>query len=425
MIILSKLKGFIRQNKKIFQNMSYITILQVFVMLVPLATYPYLIRVLGKELYGYVITAQVIASYSSVFVNFGFRSVSARFISIHREDKAKLSDILSSVFFVRCIIWIVAFALYLGIIYLIPKYRAYYLLFILSYGWTFNELLFPQFFFQGIEKMKYISMLNILIRLVFLGCIFIFIQKPNDYYLVPIFMSLGFIASGVISFIIIKKKEGVTLKKPNVQTIKELISDSFPIFSKDLITTIKDKLNYILLGAFVSMDSVVVYDLGTKFVRILVKPANIIGIVLFPVVAKTRNLGSLIKGGISVFLLTLIPTLTCYIFLPEIVKFFIPGNIDLSPLQIYLIVPVILALSSFISSNYMVAFGKSKYVLYSIIITTVGYGCILGYFYLRNELDNITNFVIIAVFSYLVEFIYRMYIFYKHNWKSKTRHNKY
>lgn len=79
--------------------MSYITVFQVFVVLVPLAIYPYLVRVLGKELYGYVITAQVVASYASVFVNFGFRTVSARFVSIYREDKEKLSEILSSVFF--------------------------------------------------------------------------------------------------------------------------------------------------------------------------------------------------------------------------------------------------------------------------------------------------------------------------------------
>ncbi len=417
--IYSKLKALVARNKKIFQNLSYITIFQVFIMLVPLATYPYLVRILGRELYGYVITAQVIASYSSVFVNFGFRSVSARFISIHREDKEKLSDILSSVFFVRCIIWIIAFALYLGIIYLIPKYRAYYLLFVLSYGWSFNELLFPQFFFQGIEKMKYITILNIIIRLVFLVCIFVFIQKPSDYYLVPIFMSLGFVISGIISFIVIKKKEKVTLRKPKMLTVRELVGDSFPIFAKDLITTIKDKLNYILLGSFVNMDSVVVYDLGVKFVRILVKPAKIIGTVMFPVISKSRSIDTFIKGAKGIFLFTLIPTLVVYIFLPGIARFFISDEVNLFPLQLFLSVPVILALSSFISSNYMIAFGKSKYVLYSIIITTVAYGAMLGYFFLQGEMDSIVTFVVVAVFSYYVEFAYRVYIFFKKNKQMK------
>lgn len=86
MLKIKDLNSLVKNNKTIFQNLSFITILQVFVMLVPLVTYPYLIRVLGKELYGYVITAQVVASYCSVFVNFGYRSVSARFVSLNRNS---------------------------------------------------------------------------------------------------------------------------------------------------------------------------------------------------------------------------------------------------------------------------------------------------------------------------------------------------
>lgn len=415
MNIFYRIKVIIKENKNIFQNMSYITILQIFVMLIPLATYPYLIRVLGKELFGYVITAEVVAKYSSIFVNFGFRYVSARFVSIHRDNKKKLSDILSSVLIVRTLIWLMVFCLYVGILLMVPKYKEYYLLFVLSYGLTFNELLFPQFFFQGIEKMKYITILNVLIRLFFLVCIFVFIREPEDFYMVPVFMSLGFLLSGIFSFILIKRKEGVVLKIPTIATIRELINDSLPVFLKDLISSIKDKLNYILIGSFVGMDSVVIYDLGTKFVKLLVKPGQIIGTVLFPVISKTKDAGLFIKGAKSIFLITLLSTLICYIFLPEIVSFFIPGNISLLPLKYYLTVPVILSLSSFIASNYMIAFGMSRYVLYSMIITVISYVGILSYFYLRNDIANITNFIIIAMFSYFTEFIYRIYIFLKKN----------
>lgn len=46
------------RNKTILANFSYLSLLQVFAILFPLLTYPYLLRVIGLELYGVIIFAQ-------------------------------------------------------------------------------------------------------------------------------------------------------------------------------------------------------------------------------------------------------------------------------------------------------------------------------------------------------------------------------
>ena len=54
------------RNKTVLANFSYLSILQVFTILFPLLTYPYLLRVIGLELYGVIVFAQAIINYVSL-----------------------------------------------------------------------------------------------------------------------------------------------------------------------------------------------------------------------------------------------------------------------------------------------------------------------------------------------------------------------
>ncbi|WP_207784549.1 oligosaccharide flippase family protein [Marinifilum breve] len=407
MSILKKLKDIYLKNKVIFENFSFITLLQIFLMIIPLITYPYLIRVLGSELYGIVITAQIVASYCSVIVDFGFKSVSARHVSIYRDDRQMLSEIMSSILVTRLILWGGAFVIFLGVIYGVDSYRQHFWLFLFSYGLTFNELLFPQFFFQGIERMKSIVVINILIRSIFIILIFIFVTEKKDYIFVPLFSSIGYFIGGIVSLYIIVKKYHISFVKPDIVKMKYYVKDALPIVYTDVICTVKDKLSYIFIGQLIGMSEVTIYDLGAKLVRILAKPSGIIATVLFPKIAKKKdiklfNQGLLISLGVTLFLV-----LGTNLFLDYIVRFFMNESIDLLPIRLFLIVPVVLAVSGFIASNLMIALGYNKYILYSIIVTTIGYCSSLAIFYYMDYM-TVTSMVLVALIAYLAEFVYRL-----------------
>lgn len=397
-----------KRNITVFQNLTYITMLQLFVIITPLITYPYLIRILGKELYGWVITAQIFASYCSVFIDFGFKVSSARHVSIWRYDKEKLSEIISSILFLQCLIWVVCMIIYVSVIYSIPSYKNHIWLFLFSFGLTFNELLFPQYYFQGIEKMKYITLCNVVIRLVFVILIFFFIKSADDYIYVPLLYSIGYFIGGAGALYIIFVKHGIHFRIPTNHSLLYYLKDASPIFFTDIICTIKDKLNYLLLGGFVGMKEVTIYDLGSKFTNVLVKPANILATVLFPKMAKERNL--LIFNKTALFLVIGITILVglLNIFLPQVVNFFLAENINLTSIRLYSIAPIVLGLSSFISSNLIIALGYNKYMLYSILMTTFAYLLLLGLFYGVGYLNSINAFIVLTVTSYIVELAYRL-----------------
>lgn len=403
----------IKKNIVIFQNFTYISILQVFVMLAPLLTYPYLIRVLGKELYGWVIMAQVIASYGSILVDFGFKSVSAKHVSVYRDDKVKLSEIVSSILTLRFFLWLISLVIYLGIIYCIPSYRNHLWLFLFSFGITFNELLFPQFYFQGVERMKYIAVLNITIRSVFVILTFFLIKKAGDYVFVPLLLSVGYLIGGTVALYIIFFRDKLAYRLPSFSVMKFYLKDASPIFFTDVICTIKDKLNYILLGTWGGMNNVVVYDLGSKFTNVILKPAGIVGTVLFPKIAKERNIvlfkkvATALLGGI--FLLVVLLNL----FLPEVIGFFMKEEIDLLPIRLYLLAPVIVGLSGYIASNLIIALGYNRYILYSIVVTTLIYLVLLAIMYWCGYLNSVTSFVVLTILSYLGELVYRLIVTFK------------
>lgn len=419
----NKIVSIISNNKVLVNNFFYVSLLQVFLLIAPLITYPYLVKILGMELYGVIITAQILASYASIFINFGSNEVCAKHISVNREDKDKLSEIVSSVLIIRAVIWLSAFFVYLMVVFGIPKYREHALLFILMYGITTNELLFPQYFFQGIEKMKYSTLINILIKLVFILLVFVVVQKPDDYLYVPILYSVGYIIGGVVAIWIVFKKERIIFCLPSISQALFYIKDSSALFFTDLVCTIKDKFNYLLLGSFCGMANVVVYDLGMKIYGLASKPASIVSVVFFPHSAKTRSITQFKKVLWMIVVIDMLIILLVNIFLPFIVDFFIDEQIDLMPLRLFSIAPLFSTVGAYIVQNLCIAYGYNKYVLYSILVTTSVYIVILVIFYFTHFLGNLYAFVLLAVISYFAEFVYRL-IAYKSILHKEIKPNK-
>lgn len=405
--MIKKLLRKYKQNKQIIENFSYLGFLQFFLLIYPLITYPYLVKVLGRELYGVVLTAQMLASYASLLIDFGSNFVCAKHVSINRDNPRILSEIISNVLFVRFLLFIVCGFIYLIVTLLIPAYRDHFWLFILTYGFTTNDLLFPQFFFQGIEKMKFITIINVVTKLVMVAFVFIFVNSSEDVLYVPIIYSFGFLIGGLVSLYIIVCKMKVKFVKPTIKASLFYLKDSSSIFLTDVVCSIKDRLSYLLVGTFVGMSDVVLYDLGQKLHGIAAKPYMLICTVMFPRLAKDRDLKLLKKIGIVNFCVTLAVVLLSNLFLKEISFFFLHEYISLLPLRLFLFGPLLLSISYVISNNLFVAFGYNKYMFYSIVVTTAAYAACLFIALFTGNLNSILTFICIALISYSVELIYR------------------
>jgi PST family polysaccharide transporter len=260
--------------------------------------------------------------------------------------------------------------------------------------------------------MKLIAITNVVIKALFIALIFVVIHQPEDYIYVPVFYTIGYGVAGIIALFFIFHKLSIPFSRPNKHAMIKYAKDSFSILATDIICTIKDKINYLLVGAYIGADSVVVYDLGLKLNTVLIQPYSIIKTVLFPRSAQTRNIQKIKTSIVAVFTITVVCVVLTEIFLQPIATFFIGDDtIDLLPIRLLLIAPIILSVSVPIASNVCIALGYNKYVFYSILVTTGAYVIVLAGLAITDQLNSILSFVLLALIAYLVELIYRLFVF--------------
>ena len=382
-------------------NFSYLSILQVFTILFPLLTYPYLLRVIGLELYGVIVFAQSIIIYISLVINFGFNMSSAKEVAIHKEDKEKLSRIVSTTYISKFILWVICGVGYLVVITTFDFFREYYWVYFLSYLLTFNELLLPTWFFQGIEKMKYITIVNVSSRLVFVAAIFLFVKEKSDYLYVPLLNGIGAVVAGLLALYIVFKKEGVQFRLSSIYGIREDYKRSFPLFVSSVSTQIYVNVNKLVVGSCLGMSEVAIYDMGEKVLRLMKLPIQMVAQATFPKISREKNIHFLNRLMFMVAGIVAVGYIIMFICSKWIVCLFMGEYISeaVTVMRILGISAVIVSFNAFMGGNRLVPFGYSKSYMQVMVRNCMFF--LIGIFVLWIEsLMNIYN---VSVMSVLVE----------------------
>ncbi len=151
---------------KIIKNFLSLFTLQCLNYILPLMTIPYLARVLGAENYGKTIFAMAIIINFQVICDYGFNMSATRNISINRENKSEIEHIFSAVISIKCIFTIIGAVILTIMIFIIPRLKEDYMLYYFTYISVVGNVLFPVWLFQGIEDMKYITYINVAVKLI-------------------------------------------------------------------------------------------------------------------------------------------------------------------------------------------------------------------------------------------------------------------
>lgn len=298
----------------LIENFGYLSLLQVCNLLIPLITYPYLVHVLGEGVYGTIIYAQAIITYLSVFVNWGFNISATKSISIHRDNLTKVNQIFSSVYIAKTFFLLVVF-LVLFLLFLFPDIGKYKSLYLLSMWLCVYEWLFPVWFFQGMEKMKYIAIFSFTGRLIFIASIFWLVKEKEDYLWVPFLNGIGAVITSLIAIFIVLRKFSVSFHWQSFRTLFFYTKDSTKLLMTSITGIIKDRTNTVIIGSVLGMNEVTYYDFIDKIVNILSTVFYTVGNVLFPhynrdknksfarkVLLLTTGVGILMYIGIGAFL---------------------------------------------------------------------------------------------------------------------------
>jgi PST family polysaccharide transporter len=259
--LFKKLSG---EKKTVAKNYSALIVLQGFTYLLPLLIIPFLQRRLGLEYFGLVMFAQYLMAFCVAASDFGFNVTATREISVLRSQGADYSKIYFKVFWARTILLVLVFCFLCILVFSVPRFRVEWQMYLLSYGAVVGQTLLPDWFFQGIEKMRLLTIVNVCAKLIFTLILFVFIESASDYLLVPVFNSIGFLISGVVMFVLSLKY--VTWQWPDFNDSKEFYKESFQVFISNLASQMSYAANGLILGFFAGNAIVGIYGAFDKLI---------------------------------------------------------------------------------------------------------------------------------------------------------------
>ena len=237
-----------KELKTLFSNTLMLYIMQISAYVFPLITFPWLTRALGPEKYGVMNVANAIIVYFQLFVDFGFLLSATRECSIHRDDKSKLQNIVSSVVQAKLIISLVGLAVMLLLTCFIGEFRnnAFYL--ILAYLSVFFSVFVPDYLFRGVEKMHTITYRSIISRALYTALVILFVRMPEDYLLVPIFNAASNLFIVVWSWALVVKKFKIKYKVVSFKETFKAMKQSSIFFASRIASTVYSASNVFILG---------------------------------------------------------------------------------------------------------------------------------------------------------------------------------
>ncbi len=379
--MINKIKSIVNteEKKRLVSNFFSLAILQGANYILPLITLPYLVRVLGVEKYGLLAFAGATVAYFNVLVDYGFNLTATREISIHREDKDKIVEIFSSVMSIKTILMILSFFLLCILVFSFEKFSRYWEVYLLAFGSVVGQVLFPVWFFQGMEKMKYITYLNILSKSIFTVAIFIFVQKQSDFYMVPLLTSVGAIVAGVISLYIIKKDFEIRFYFQSLKTLKYYFVDGWHIFIANFAGNFYRDFNTLVLGFLTNNLFVGYYSIAEKIIKIVQMLQNIVGNVLFPYFSNKLKTNKKFffdfnkKYNFSIYFIYIVVVISIFILSPYIV-YLLKGSYEkniILDLKIMSIVILIGGLNYYFGVLGLVTMGYKKEFSKAIIYTGI------------------------------------------------------
>lgn len=251
----------------VFKNFSALMILQFGNTALALLIMPYLINVLGISNYGLYSFAFAISMYLVILTDYGFGFTGVRLISIHRDDVDKVSSIFHSIQVIKIMILIIVLVIYSIAIISIDVLYVNKELFFLSYGILIGQTIVPVWFFQGMEKMKFITIVNIIIRLTAIILIVIFVKKPEDINIAIASQALSFSFAGLLSIYIAYSRFNLNYSVPKVSEISNLLINNRHMFFSSISLSIYKNFNVVLLGFLSTNTEVGIYSAAEKIIK--------------------------------------------------------------------------------------------------------------------------------------------------------------
>lgn len=250
---------------------------QVFILLVPLVTTPYISRVLGSEGVGINAYTNSIIQYFILFGSIGISTYGNRQIAYCRDDKKELSKTFWEISILRFITIFIAYVAFLIYLNMTTQYHSY---FIAQSFQIIAAALDISWFFMGLENFKITVVRNFIVKIISLVCIFTMVKSIDDIGTYILILSLSLLFGNLSLWGYLRKY----VKRPKFRQLNlaKHLKPSISLFIPQIAIQIYLVLNKTMLGSISGVQSAGYFEYSDRIVKIVLAIVTSIGTVMLP-----------------------------------------------------------------------------------------------------------------------------------------------
>jgi len=399
-------------KKSIANNYIYNLIYQILLIILPIATVPYLSRVLGAENIGISGYTTSIVAYFILFGTLGIASYAQREIAYVQDDKKAKSKIFYEIVIFRLITMAISLVTFYFTFATQGEYELYYKILIIQ---LLTQCIDIGWFFQGQEEFKKTVVRNVFVKIIGILAIFMFVKTPEDLWLYMLILVLSeFLGNLSLWLYLPKYLQKIKIKELQIfKHIKPTISFFIPQIAIQVYTILDKTMIGVITG---NMSEVGIYEYSQRIVKMTLTVVTALGIVVAPRIAnifmngKKEEISQYLKNSINFvwflgipLMLGLMAISNCFVlwFFGE--EFATMGNVIICG------APIILAigLNNVTGVQYLMQVQKQNIFTVTVVIGAI-LNFILNMFLIRmyGALGAIISSVIAEVIIFIAQLIY-------------------
>lgn len=358
----------------------------------PLLVIPYIVLVCGEEGLGKSGVGVSLALIAIVLVDYGSYINGTKEVAINHKNRSVLEEKFITIYLSKLILLLLVVLFCSLIIMMIPFFHRDRLQLFLSLLIVVGQFINPTWFLQGIQNFKWISIINVLSKGIYVILVLLFIKKPEDYIYINSFLGVGSIIASSLGFLWIYNHYSFSIQKGYLPKALVLIKSEFSLTISQLFFSFYQYAPIILISYIGGNYMAGQYRIIDQVIMIFRTYFQMFFNFIYPNICqeihanvKTGVFNWKLKNGLNYVMILLL--LIFFYFNSDIILLFFKVNAgDIGKLNSYfkigLLIPVFMGIS-FALKQLMFSFNKNKDYIRITIFSTV-FSLLLMFFLLQQ-----------------------------------------
>ena len=343
-------------------------------LLFPLITFPYASRILLADGIGQVNFFQSIIQYITLLTCLGIPMYAIREIAKVRDDVKERNKTAVEILLLHASLTFIGYVIVAILIATVTEIQVDVPLFLILSTTIFFTAIGCEWFYQGVEDFKYITIRGLIVRIISVFLLFLFVKTKEDILWYAVYCVIGVLGGNIFNFLRLRKYISIKqLSFKELHPLKHLLP-ALHIFVLNLDISIYVQLNSVMLGFMADTTSVGLFTAASKLSHMTLGIVGALGTAMLPrlsnliATGQKEKFNQLSQKAMQfVIAITLPMTVGMILTAPYLIRLFCGDTYTPAILTLQIISPIILAIgiSNILGIQILYPQGQENKVIWS------------------------------------------------------------